>query len=202
MAELTPRQRQVLEYLQACLRESGRPPTVREVAAHFGWKSDNAARQHLRLMAQKGVLDLDAQRSRGIRLRPAFQAPDIREVPLLGRVAAGRPIEAIENLEGQVGLDPSLFPEADIFALRVKGDSMEGIGIRDSDLAIVRQTAAPTVGAVVVAMLNGEVTVKRYRLQGKQVCLEPENEAYETLVVGRQDEFEIFGVVIGIVRRL
>ncbi len=202
MSDLTQRQREVLAYLTDAVRQDGRPPTLRELAAHFGWHSDNSARQHLRLLRQKGVIEYDEGVSRGIRLSRRGRAAELRQVPLVGRVAAGLPIEAIENLEGSIGVDPRLFPEAEIFALRVKGDSMTGIGIHDGDLAIVRKAAEARDQEVIVARLNGEATLKRLRRKNQAFWLQAENPAYGDIHVDRADSFEIVGIVVGIMRRL
>jgi len=202
MQELTARQQQVLDHIRLCLQQSGSPPTIRELAAHFGWRSDNSARQHLRLLAQKGCIDLDPLRARGIRLGSALQPLWLREVPLIGKVAAGRPLEAIENQEGVIGIDPRMFPETETFSLRIQGDSMVAVGIRDGDIAIVHKTPMADAGDIVVAMVNDEATVKRYLRDGDAIRLHAENPDYEDVVVQREDAFAILGVVVGIVRRL
>ncbi len=197
MQELTPRQQEVVAYIAEEIQTQGRPPTLREMAAHFGWQSDNAARQHLRLLEKKGALELNAHRSRGIRL---LHAPG-GGVPLVGKVSAGQPLEAIENVEGHIHLDPELFPEEDVFALRVRGDSMIQQGIHDGDIAIIRKQETAVHNEIVIALLNGEATLKRYRQYGRQALLHAENPAYKDIRIKKTDAFEILGVAIGILRR-
>jgi repressor LexA len=199
---LTQRQQEVLAYLTDAIRRGGRPPTLREMAAHFGWRSDNSARQHLRLLRQKGVIEYDEGVSRGIRLGPTPDAAELRDVPLVGKVAAGVPLEAIENIEGNVGIDPSMFPETDVFALRVNGDSMLEAGIHDGDIALIRKTGEAADGDIVIALLNGEATLKRYLRTTGTVILRAENDAYRDIQVSPRDEFQIVGLAIGIIRRL
>ncbi len=199
---LTERQQEVLDFLTDTMARGGRPPTLREIAAHFGWASDNAARQHLRLLRQKGVIAYDEGVARGIRLAPGRAGADLREVSLVGRVAAGVPLEAIENIEGTLGVDPRLFPEQDVFALRVRGESMQDAGIRDGDIALIRKQQEAREGDIVIALVNDEATLKRYARQGETVVLRAENPVYPDLEVTGRDSLELIGVVIGIMRRL
>ena len=202
---LTTLQQRVLDCIAKTMREDGRPPTLKELCRRFRWKSDNSARQHLRLLSQKGALLRDGRLARGIRI-PGLDVArtPLREVPLVGRVAAGAPIEAIQNLDGMLGVDPALFPEERIFALKVKGDSMIDAGIHEGDIALVQSDAAPAEGAIVVAILDGEATVKEYRRQGADVVLHPANAALPDLVIpaARTADLQIAGVVIGILRRM
>lgn len=202
METLTERQQQVLAYLTDTIRQTGRPPTLREMTAHFGWRSDNSARQHLRLLRQKGAIEYDEGIARGIRLSPQLEAVQLREVALVGRVAAGLPIEAIENIEGSVGIDADLFPEAEVFALRVSGDSMVDVGIRDGDIALIRKSEEATDGDIVIALLNGEATLKRYIRKGPNALLRAENKQFADLAVTPEDDFRVVGLAIGIMRRL
>lgn len=202
MNDLTTRQQQVLEFIETCLEKDGRPPTLREVAGHFGWRSDNAARQHLEALETKGAIVIDRGQARGIRLVERHRPKPMREVPLVGRVPAGVPIEAIEEVERQVGLDPQMFPESDVFALTVRGDSMTGIGIHDGDTAVVRKVERAEHGDIVVAMIDGDATLKRYQLRQGHIVLHPENPAYRDIVVDDPEMFRMVGQVIGIIRRL
>ncbi|MHC4884262.1 MAG: transcriptional repressor LexA [Planctomycetota bacterium] len=199
MDDLTQRQREVLAYIESEIHERGCAPTLREIAGHFGWRSDNSARQHLKLLQQKGVIEFDGHRSRNIRIPSA--APKTRPIPLIGRVAAGMPIEAIENREGNLGLDPNLFPEEDLFALRVRGDSMVEVGIHDGDMALVQRSVSARSGELVVALLNGEATLKRYLIEGSTPLLRAENREYGDIPIAPTDDFSIVGSVVGIVRR-
>ena len=196
---LTSRQQEVLDFIDREVHTRGCPPTLRELAGHFGWKSDNSARQHLRLLAKKGALSTEGGLSRNIRLTPTH--PEPRYVPILGQVAAGLPIEAIENREGEVSVDPDMFPEEDLFALKVKGDSMIGIGVHEGDTALIRKQDHAGHGEVVVAMLNGEATIKRFINRGRGHLLQAENEYYDDIPVRPDDDFAILGILTGIVRR-
>jgi repressor LexA len=199
--ELTARQREVLDFLTSAIQREGCPPTLREIAAHFGWTSDNAARQHLRLLRQKGVIEYAEGVSRGIRLIPERTPAEVREVPLVGKVAAGVPLEAIENLEGMIGIDPSIFPEKGIVALRVHGDSMKDAGVHDGDIALIRRQPDADEGDIVIALVDEEATLKRYHREADAIVLRAENPAYEDIVVTDAHTFEILGVAVGIMRR-
>ena len=193
--ELTHIQSQVLEFIERFMEERRMPPTVREIREHMGYRSDNAAWQHLNALGRKGVLKLEG-RSRGITLtRPAG-------LPLVGRVAAGAPLLAEENIEDYLKIDQSLFrPRAD-FLLRVQGMSMRDAGILDGDLLAVHKTSVAEQDQIVVARLREEVTVKRFRQRGHVVTLLPENSEFEPLRVDlRRDEFAIEGCMAGLFRR-
>lgn len=201
--DLTPRQRQIYDYLRRCVEERGFPPTVAEIAAHFGMRSPNAAAQHLRLLRRKGAIEVAPRRARGIRLLRENPAP--RGLPIVGRVAAGSPILAEENVEGQLPLDPRLFrPRAD-YLLRVAGDSMTGAGILDGDLVAVRRTPEVANRAIAVARVGrgaaAEVTVKRFVRKGSLARLLPENPRHAPIEVDlRSEEIRIEGEVVGVVR--
>jgi repressor LexA len=205
MRGLTKRQQLVLEYIQDSIHERGYPPTLREIGAHFGIRSTNGVNDHLAALERKGYLRREDMKSRA--LRPTALAGSVpREVPLLGRVAAGQPLLAIENLEASLRLDASLLP-ADAtrcFALRVRGDSMVGAGILDGDLVFVRQQDDAPSGAVVVALVGEEATVKRLHREADRLRLEPANPAVAPIVVGRDDgrTVRVLGVVVGVYRRL
>lgn len=193
---LTPRQQQALEAIRHAIEATGRPPTQWELAKALGLKAQSAVTFHLRALAQKGVIRLRGG-SRGIELAGAAPAPDAG-LPLLGRVPAGQPLEAIEQLEASLDLR-SLFPGANYF-LRVQGDSMIEAGIFDGDLIAVRRTEEARHGDVIVARLQGEDTVKRFYCRGGVVRLVPENASLSPIAVGPEDDFAIDGVVIGSVR--
>ena len=201
-SKLTPRQQEVLNYIVDVLRNEGRPPTQRQLAAHFGWNSDNSARQHLRLLEAKGAIELDPGYSRGIRVPGMHARAVLRRVPLVGKVAAGFPLEAIENVEDEIGIDPDMFPEEEIFALRVNGDSMHHEGIHDGDIAIVKKQAEAADGNMVVAMIDNEATLKFYHMYGRDIVLRAANPDYPDIIVRRKSEFSILGLVVGIVRRI
>ncbi len=197
MSELTPRQREIVELIRDHLEAHGCPPTRAEIAETLGFRSANAAETHLRALARKGVIELTRGASRGIRL---LEAPPAG-MPLVGRVAAGEPLLAQENIEGHYRVDPALFrPHAD-YLLRVQGDSMRDAGILEGDLLAVHRTADAHNGQIVVARLDEEVTVKRFRHRGQVVELIAENPAYEPIRVDLANEsFTIEGLAVGIVR--
>jgi repressor LexA len=198
-AELTPRQSQILRFIQDSLGESGMPPTRAEIATAFKFKSANAAEEHLRAMARKGVLELLPGASRGIQLKD-----ELREevgLPLIGRVAAGKPILAEQNIEAHYQVDPKLFRPRPHYLLKVRGMSMKNIGIMDGDLVAVHRTPEVRNRQVVVARLDEDVTVKRYKQVGSIVWLVPENDDFETLKVDmREQSLIIEGVVVGVLR--
>ena len=171
MKPLTPRQAEVLELIKANMSETGMPPTRAEIAQKLGFKSANAAEEHLKALAKKGVIEIMPGTSRGIRLllEEEEAAPEESGLPLIGKVAAGEPILAQEHIESHYQVDPALFhPRAD-FLLRVQGMSMKNIGIMDGDLLAVHKTQEVRNGQVVVARLDEDVTVKRFQRKGSQV---------------------------------
>ena len=205
MTALTKRQAEVLEFIMNQQRRAGCIPTVREIAEHFGFSSPNAAAQHLKLIEKKGYIRLLKGRARGI-VVPAASSEDGRRgtrVPMVGAVAAGRPVTAVENLEGYITLDNSLFSGQDVFALRVRGDSMIGMGIHDGDIAVVRKQPEVDPGETAVAMIDGEATLKRFGRDGRKIILRAENPSYPDIVTDPKDaSIEIVGKVIGIMRKI
>jgi repressor LexA len=199
--KLTERQRRILEYVQDEIVKRGHSPTIREIGARFKISSTNGVRTHLVALVKKGYLKKQEYISRGLELtRPL--AGEFGRVPVVGAVPAGLPIDAIENIEGEVALDYSFLPKGEAFSLRVKGDSMEGAGIFDGDLVIVRKQSVAQKGDIVVAIIDGEATVKRYYPEGKQIRLQPENDRFEPILVNRRSgEFRIAGKVIGLLRK-
>lgn len=199
MEELTPRQSEILSFIQGFMEESGMPPTRAEIARALGFRSANAAEEHLRALQRKGVIDLLPGASRGIRLSGELRDQNL--LPLVGRVAAGHPILAQENIENRYRIDTSLFNPKPHYLLRVQGMSMKGAGILDGDLVAVCRTPDVRNGQVVVARLEEEVTVKRYRQEGPVVWLLPENPDFEPIRVDLQeDQMVIEGVVVGVLR--
>jgi len=190
--KLTPKQRQVLNFILERLHTMGSPPTIREIARHFGFSSTGSPRVHLRALARKGYLRLNPQISRGIEV--LAQAIGI---PIVGRVKAGGLELAVEDVEGYLDLS-RVFPyEETIFALRVRGDSMVGAGIMDGDLAIVRRQSLAEEGEIVVALIGEEATVKRFFKEPQGIRLEPANPAYEPIL---SKDAIIVGKVIGLIR--
>ena len=199
MRELTPRQRQILEMIQEFISETGMPPTRAEIAGELGFKSANAAEEHLRALQRKGVLELLPGASRGIQLKDSLR--DQMGLPLVGRVAAGSPILAEEHIETHYKVDPHIFDPKPHYLLRVRGMSMKNAGILDGDLVAVHRTPEVRSRQIIVARLDDEVTVKRYRQKGSLVSLLPENEDFETIVVDlKLQSLVIEGVVVGVIR--
>ena len=200
MSDLTPRQSQVLHLIRQALAETGMPPTRAEIAAQLGFRSPNAAEEHLRALARKGCLELLPGTSRGIRLKDTMR--EQLGLPLVGRVAAGRPILAEEHIVDRLDIDPAVFQPRPHYLLKVVGMSMKDAGILDGDLVAVHRTAEVRNRQIVVARLENEVTVKRYRQQGSIAWLLPENPDFDPIRVDLQKEpLLIEGVVVGVVRR-
>ncbi|WP_263772705.1 transcriptional repressor LexA [Propionivibrio soli] len=195
MNKLTPRQREILDFIRNTVEVLGAPPTRAEIANAFGFASHNAAEEHLKALAKKGVIVLEPGSARGIRLVEQLG------LPLVGSVAAGSPILAVENVQRRYALDASLFtPRAD-FLLRVRGLSMINAGIFDGDLLAVHRTSEAHNGQIVVARLDDEVTVKRYRQHGRVVELIAENPDFAPIVVDtREQSLEIEGIAVGLIR--
>jgi repressor LexA len=192
---LTQRQRQVLRLIRSCIADSGLPPTRAEICQAMGFNSPNAAEEHLRALERKGVIEMLAGASRGIRLKEGFG------LPLIGRVGAGTPLLAIENVEARFQIDPQLFAPAADYLLKVKGMSMRDAGILDGDLLAVHRTHEARSGQVVVARLHDEVTVKRLKRRGAVIQLLPENPDFQPIEVDARDEtFAIEGLAVGIIR--
>jgi repressor LexA len=198
--QLTARQRQVLDLLREFIDDAGMPPTRAEIATALGFRSANAAEEHLRALARKGVIELVPGASRGIRLKEAVR--EAEGLPLVGRVAAGRPILAEEHIQGRYQVDPALFRPRPHYLLQVHGMSMKDAGILDGDLVAVHRTPEVRSRQIVVARLDDEVTVKRYRQEGKIVWLMPENADFEPIRVDLDQQAVIIeGVVVGVVRK-
>lgn len=199
MQGLTPRQSQILHMIQEFIADSGMPPTRAEIARELGFKSANAAEEHLRALQKKGVLELLPGASRGIQLKDSLR--DQLGLPLIGRVAAGSPILAEEHIETHYRLDPALFDPKPHYLLRVHGMSMKDAGILDGDLVAVHRTPEVRSRQIVVARVDDEVTVKRYRQDGSIVWLLPENEEFDPIQVDLNTQTMVIeGVVVGVIR--
>jgi repressor LexA len=201
---LTDRQSEILKLIRELTEVSGYPPTRAEIAERMGFRSVNAAEQHLRALEKKGAIEISAGSSRGIRVRDARgsnRAGRLLELPLVGRVAAGSPMLAEENVQGHYQVDPNLFtPRAD-YLLRVRGMSMRDVGILEGDLLAVHRTEEARTGQIIVARLADEVTVKRFRRRGHAVQLLPENPEFEPIEVDlRREPLAIEGVAVGVIR--
>ncbi|EJD6369714.1 repressor LexA [Providencia rettgeri] len=200
MKALTARQQQVYDLVRDHISQTGMPPTRAEIAASLGFRSPNAAEEHLKALARKGVIEIVSGASRGIRLLLEEEADD-QGLPLIGRVAAGEPLLAQEHIESHYQVDPELFkPHAD-FLLRVNGMSMKDIGIMDGDLLAVHKTQNAHNGQVIVARIDDEVTVKRFKQQGNRVELIAENPEFSPIIVDlREQSFTIEGLAVGVIR--
>ena len=218
MKELTTSQEKVLSFIKACQKAHGSPPTIREIAQHFGYRSINNVRQHLRLIERKGYIRLNRGKARGVEVVIGFGAEssglpgslgssgssglsglsgllgssglsalaeggDGIQVPLIGSVPAGEPITAVENREGFITLDSNLFKGPGLFTLRVRGESMKGVGILDGDIAIIRQQQTAESGDIVVALINGEATLKRYIRQNGKIIFHAENPEFADITI-------------------
>ncbi len=194
MEQLTPRQAQILEFIQDAIAD-GSPPTLAEIARNFGFRSPNAAVDHLQALARKGAIELIEGAARGIRLKTE------QGLPLIGRVAAGSPILSEANVQARYRIDPALFkPRAD-YLLKVRGMSMRDAGILEGDLVAVHRTHEASSGQIVVARLHDEVTVKRLQRRGHRVELIAENPDFKSIVLDlRRDALTIEGTCVGIIR--
>ncbi|MBU2925980.1 transcriptional repressor LexA [Colwellia sp. 4_MG-2023] len=196
---LTNRQQQIFDLIKDKIQETGMPPTRAEIASFFGFKSANAAEEHLKALAKKGYIEMLPGTSRGIRLSEQFIEEE--GLPLIGRVAAGEPILAEEHVEEHYQMSGSLFHPVANYLLRVNGESMKNIGILDGDLLAVHQTTDVQNGQVIVARVENEVTVKRFKRDGNIVYLQAENEDFEPIKVDlSSQDFYIEGLAVGIIR--
>ena len=197
MKQLTARQAEVLDLVRSHITETGYPPTRADIARELGFRSANAAEEHLKALARKGALEIVPGTSRGIRL------PVDEGLPVVGRVAAGSPLLAQEHIEETCNVPPEMFRPAADFLLRVEGDSMVDAGILDGDLLAVHKTPEAANGAIVVARIDDDVTVKRLRRKSRtRVVLEAENDAYSPIEVDlRSQNLVIEGLSVGVIRR-
>ncbi|MEM6640855.1 MAG: transcriptional repressor LexA [Pseudomonadota bacterium] len=204
MQDLTARQAEILTLIHDHMTETGMPPTRAEIARQLGFKSTNAAEEHLRALERKGAIELIPGTSRGIRIKTQMAA-EIEEnsgLPLIGRVAAGSPILAQEHIEARFHIDPDLFHPKPHYLLQVHGMSMRDVGIVEGDLVAVHRTPEVRHNQIIVARLEDEVTVQRYRQKGKQVWLMPENDEFTPIKVDLEYEsLTIEGVVVGVIRQ-
>lgn len=232
--KLTDRQQQILDLIREAVTNTGFPPTRAEIAQKLGFRSANAAEDHLRALARKGVIELTAGASRGIRLTESasdfttqgnFDAetalmPDSTEsnvradrvrlkqlpemgqmlVPLIGRVAAGFPMLAAENIEKEISVDPNMFDQLPDYLLKVKGLSMRDVGILDGDLLAIKKTSDARNGQIIVARIDDEVTVKRLNKRGNHIELLPENPDFEPIVIQPGQDFSVEGIALGLIR--
>ena len=208
--ELTARQEEIYEYIKKYSKENRMPPTVREIGNHFDISSTNGVRSILAALIKKGYINRSPRLSRGIEILSSDEtdsnkkaASNTIEIPIVGRVAAGTPILAVQNLEGTVTIDRDFLAcRSDVFALRVKGDSMINAGIFDGDLIFARQQKTADLGEIVVAQIDNEATVKYYRPSADHVELRPANPKYKPSIVNNRKDFSIAGRVIGVMRKV
>jgi len=201
--ELTRRQQEVLDYINGCIESRGYPPTLREIGEHFGIRSTNGVNDHLKALERKGFLAREDMKSRA--LRPVAGSGQLCEIPLVGQVAAGVPLLAVENIEDTVKIDRFFIgPSREVFALRVKGDSMIEDGIHDGDFIFVRKQLTAEAGQIVVAMIGDEATVKRYYPEVDRIRFQPANSNMEPIYVHRSSfrSVDILGVVVGVYRKV
>jgi len=219
---LTQRQKQILDFISASIVERGFPPTLREIGEHFGIRSTNGVNDHLKALEKKGHLKREDLKSRAMRpvnlppekggaqsnvvpLRRARMGEEFVDVPIVGRVAAGQPILAVENLEDTVRVDRFFIGNhREVFGLRVVGDSMIEDGIFDGDYVFVKKTPTANKGDIVVAMIEDEATVKRYHPEGDRIRFQPANSNMSPIVVHKRDfrSVDLIGVVVGVYRKV
>lgn len=199
---LTSRQQAILDWLRDEIDRRGLPPTIREIGEEFGIRSTKGVEDHLAALERKGAIRRERGKSRAIEITARPDLRGARLVPLLGRIAAGAPVLAVENRSDEFVLDESLVGTGDTFLLRVTGDSMKDASILDGDLVVVRAQAEARTGDIVAARLGEEATVKRLDRSGGALRLLPENEAYEPIVPDPSEDFQILGKVVGVYRRL
>ncbi len=201
--KLTKRQQEILDFIAAVQQRKGYPPTRAEIARHFGFKSPNAAEAHLRALERKNVIQLKSGVSRGIQLaelQSSLTSSGLK-LPLVGRVAAGQPVLAAQNIEQHFAVDPQLFRPSPDYLLRVKGLSMRDAGILDGDLLAVHRTPEASNGQIVVARIDDEVTVKRFYRRGLKVVLKAENPDFDPIEIDlRKHELAIEGLSVGVIR--
>ncbi|WP_298943466.1 transcriptional repressor LexA [uncultured Psychromonas sp.] len=203
MKELTKRQGEVLDVIKDQITKTGMPPTRVELARILGFKSANAAEEHLKALARKGAIEILSGTSRGIRVISDHKDNEAANegLPLIGKVAAGEPILAQEHVETHYNVDPTLFHPAADFLLRVQGESMKDIGIMDGDLLAVHKTQNINNGQVVIARVEDDVTVKRFYRDGKKITLKAENALFEPIKVDLEyQSFDIEGIAVGVIR--
>lgn len=202
MDKLTKRQEEVLGFLKEYHREAGFPPSLREICARFGIKGPQNAAKHLDALERKGFIRRKAASSRGVELLDGRWAVGGVSVPIAGRVRAGEPTLAVEDIVGQVVLDEKFFKCKDAFVLKVEGESMINAGIADGDFVVVRPQPDASVGDIVVALIDGEATVKTFTRNGDDIVLRPENPSMNPIRVTGSEDFAIAGKVISVIRRI
>lgn len=200
MTNLTPRRSAILNFIRERIADKGQPPSLAEIAEAFGFASRSVARKHVVALTEAGYIEVNAHQARGIRLLNQPARPELLDIPVLGRVAAGMPLGVDAEVHDRLLIDPGLFSRTPDYLLRVRGDSMIGDGILDGDLVAVRRTPVAENGQIVVARLEGEVTIKRFQREAEVVHLLSRNPAYAPIVVQPDQDLAIEGVFCGLVR--
>jgi repressor LexA len=201
MTTLSPRRTQILAFIRDRIAQNGQPPSLAEISEAFGFASRSVARKHIVALTEAGLIEVTANQARGIRLIESRPRPELLELPVLGRVAAGLPIGPDIDTHNVLLLDRATFARVPDYLLRVKGDSMIEDGILDGDLVGVQQSLEAHDGQIIVARLDGEVTIKRLERGDNQLRLMPRNPAYQPIIVHPDQDFAIEGVFCGLVRR-
>ncbi len=206
--KLTDRQQDILNFIQQYLEANGYPPTLREIGKKFGISSTFGVKRHLDALVKKGYLNIESHQSRALSIIDTVSSKiekfseKIFEIPIVGRVAAGYPILAEENIEGNLIIDPSFTDKnSDFFALKVRGDSMIKAGIFEGDTVIVNPKANIHNGEIIVALIGDEATLKRFEQKDNKIHLIPENDSFQTIVLNNREDFSIVGKVVGVFRQ-
>lgn len=197
------KKRRIYEFIKGEIESKGLPPTIREIGMRFGISSTNGVRYFLKKLEEEGLISRARWKARGIKIVKSYSEGQLRVIPILGRIPAGEPIISDENIEDNIVIDGKLIKGKEVFALRVKGDSMIGAGINDGDIAVVKKDPYPNDGEIVVAMIDGEVTLKRFLRKNGKPILKPENPDYPVidLTTFPGEDVRIIGKVITIIRR-
>ncbi|MBK5542106.1 repressor LexA [Pseudomonas sp. TH05] len=201
MTTLSPRRSAILTFIRERIAGQGQPPSLAEIAEAFGFASRSVARKHVLALTEAGFIEVNPHQARGIRLLDQPARAELLDIPVLGRVAAGRPMDADAEVHSRLLLDPGMFSRTPDYLLRVQGDSMIEDGILDGDLVAVHREAEARNGQIVVARLDGEVTIKRFQRTAEGVRLLPRNPAYEPILVRDDQDLAIEGVFCGLVRQ-
>ena len=201
MTTLSPKRAAILTFIRDRIADKGQPPSLADIAQAFGFASRSVARKHIVALTEAGFIEVTPNQARSIRLAGTLRRPEVLEIPVLGQVAAGRPIGPDVGIHEQLMLDAHLFSRTPDYLLKVRGDSMIDDGILDGDLVGIRQQSDPRDGQIVVARLDGEVTIKRFEKANGHYRLLPRNPAYQPILVGPDRDFVIEGVFCGLVRR-
>ncbi len=199
--KLTERQKTVLEFIRNQISNHGSSPTIREIGKFMKISSTNGVRMHVNALIKKGFLKKNEHIARGLELTTQISR-EIKKLPIVGSVPAGLPIDAIENIEGELALDASFLPKGNSFSVKVMGDSMKNAGILNGDIVIVQKQNTSNQGEIIVAIIGDEATVKRYFKEDTHIKLQPENDSFEPIIIDNNSpEFRIAGKVVGLIRK-